>query len=157
MSDPILSKLYSLAGDIGKTSNFKNTLGELLDNVYQHSNFSLAAAAAQRYNRLGFTEICMVDNGMTIGGSLRNVGYDFDDTEAIIKAIDEGVSSKKILERGEGLGSSIRYFIENQQGEAMIVSGSGGVYMSSNGIGSFARINMSEKFPGTLISARIIL
>lgn len=76
-------------------------------------------------------EFCPLDDGVTIGGSLRDVGYEHDDTEAIGQALN-GLTSKKSIERGYGLGESIEYFTGEQKGEVFIASGNGGLYMSGD-------------------------
>lgn len=153
--DPIMDHICDLAGEVDKTGNFRYILGELSDNVYQHSKFNFAAATAQKYPSKGFMEFCILDDGITIGGSLRDVGYEYDDTEAIDQALN-GLSSKISIERGYGLGESIEYFINEQKGEVFIASGNGGLYMSGNEREPLKFI-LKEKYCGTLISARIEL
>ncbi|MEM2857217.1 MAG: ATP-binding protein [Candidatus Nitrosocaldaceae archaeon] len=104
---------------------------ELVDNSYQHSKCTLAYIMAQAYKKRRFVEFVVIDNGITIGGSLRQskrIDYNVNDSSAIYKAL-EGYSAKSEPGRGYGLSTSIRLVTEILMGEAMIVSGRGLIYL----------------------------
>lgn len=50
---PILKKIYKLAGDPGGKNAFRYLIGELIDNIYQHSRFEIALVMAQQYRKSG--------------------------------------------------------------------------------------------------------
>ncbi|MEM4324035.1 MAG: ATP-binding protein, partial [Candidatus Nitrosocaldaceae archaeon] len=147
---------------------------ELVENSYQHSQCTLAYIMAQAYKNRGFVEFVVIDNGITIGGSLRQnkrIDYNVNDSSAIYKAL-EGYSAKSEPGRGYGLSTSIRLVTEILMGEAMIVSGKGLIYLASKeGIDDNYRdrdrVNwqkgrgliseFSKYLKGTLISIRISL
>ncbi|NOQ55959.1 MAG: ATP-binding protein, partial [Nanohaloarchaea archaeon] len=125
---------------------------ELVDNIYQHSDFKNALVMAQRYENKKFTEICFFDDGITIKGSFLKNGIKFNDTEAIIQAL-KGVSSKN-KERGYGLSSNLNLFINGLGGEVLIISGIGAIYWSKTAQKIY-KLPDIYKLKGTLISIRI--
>jgi hypothetical protein len=70
--DPIFSAVVEICEkgrDIGGANAFRYFLGELCQNVYDHSCFEHAHLMVQRYPRKGFVEIVIVDDGISIPGS----------------------------------------------------------------------------------------
>lgn len=135
---------------------FGYVVSELICNIYDHSEFSIGFIMGQKYNNLGFAELCVLDNGITIAGSLRKSGYIYNVTEHY-KAINdalEGLSSKKEKGRGYGLNTSKKIFLDALGGELLIVSGYGALFMNKdNTLG--INFNSDKMFNGTLISVRI--
>ena len=121
-SQSILDRVYKLGGDIGGKDAFRYLVGELTDNIYQHSMFKNALIMAQQYPKMSELHLCIIDDGITIGGSLRRTGMILDDHQAIIDAL-QGVSSKKDTERGMGLGTSLKLMTEGYKGRMLVVSG----------------------------------
>ncbi len=78
-SQSILDRIYELGGDIGGKDAFRYLLGELTDNIYQHSMFENALIMAQQYQKMSELHLCIIDDGITIGGSLRQAGMILDD------------------------------------------------------------------------------
>lgn len=151
-----------LAGYLGEwLSNIYNVLEyvvyELVNNVYQHSKCTNAYIMAQRYEKRGLVELALIDNGITIAGSLRSSGRINDkvsDSSAICKAL-EGYSAKPEPGRGYGLSTSIRMITEELQGEVLMVSGKGLVYLTykeDEGIGFIS--DLATYLKGTLVSLR---
>ena len=149
-SQSILNRIYELGGDIGGKDAFRYLVGELTDNIYQHSMFENALVMAQQYRKMSELHLCIIDDGITIGGSLRRTGMILDDYQAIVDAL-QGVSSKKNTERGMGLGTSLKLMTEGYKGRMLVVSGKGAIHF---GKGAPVGYNLSEmfKYEGTLIS-----
>ena len=115
----------------GGKNCFNYLVNELIANIYEHSKFTNAYVAAQRYDSKKFTEICFYDNGITIPGSYENKGMRFKDSEAIIQALN-GLSSKDEQDRGHGLSSSTNIILKEFGGDIFIVSRKSGVFLSKN-------------------------
>ncbi|MEM4275779.1 MAG: hypothetical protein QW776_03930 [Candidatus Nitrosocaldus sp.] len=145
---------------------------ELSDNCYQHSKCTLAYIMAQVYKKRRLVEFVLIDNGITIGGSLRQhkkIDDSVNDKDAIYNAL-EGYSAKSERGRGYGLRTTIRLVTEVLMGEAMIVSSRGLIYLvCEKGMGDSdsAKVNWQKRrgfaseldkcLRGTLISIRLPL
>lgn len=136
-----LPKNHTRAGDIisnlqewcdngehyGGPNAFNFILGELIDNIYEHSSFNRAFVIAQNYPKKGFSEITIFDDGISIPGAYENCGIGFkSDSDAISMAIN-GISTKD-KDRGHGLNSSTDMYINGGNAEVMIASRSGIFY-----------------------------
>ncbi len=162
-ANEVIDRIYSIHDDgreYGGVNAFKYLIGELVNNVYEHSEFENAFVMAQRYGQKGFVEISFFDDGITIGGSLRRAGFDYtEDYVAIAEAVN-GKSAKKDLERGYGLYSNTRLCTEGLGGNILIVSGRGGLQSKGK---AGRRIDQKAydlrdnkyKLNGTLISVRL--
>lgn len=155
--EPILQHLYRLQ-DNGKFCGgelaFKYIIGELVDNIYEHSSFTNALVMAQGYKTKKFVEMCFFDNGITIPGAFKRYGLTFKDFEAIAEAINGLTTKPGAGERGYGLGSSLKIVANALKGQTMVVSKHGAIYM---GGGSQTAYTLAAGFvlDGTLISIRI--
>ena len=156
-SEKILELIYKLhrqGKEYGGENAFKYLVGELVNNIYEHSEFTTALVMAQRYKTKKFVEICFFDDGITIPGSFQKKGMGFkEDSEAIMKAIN-GLSTKG-PERGYGLSTNFKIFTVGLAGEILLASGGGAVYAKQN----FQKIyKLQEQYrleKGTLIAVRI--
>ncbi len=138
----------------GGEQAFKYVLGELIDNIYQHSNFENAYVMCQAYQTKGYVELSFIDNGISIPGNFEKHKIGFEgDWDAISLAVS-GQSTKDDYERGTGLRSSLQIYCEGAEAEAMIVSRNGLYYKKSQETQLY-RLEDQQKFPGTLISIRI--
>ena len=154
-SDKILQYIYKLHNDgkdYGGENAFKYLIGELVDNMYEHSQFNNALVLAQRYDKKGFVEICFFDDGITIAGSFLNKEIKFEDSKAIVEALN-GLSSKN-KDRGYGLSSNLNIFIKGLCGDMLIVSGAGAVFVSKT-MQKIYKLKEINSLKGTLISIRI--
>jgi hypothetical protein len=116
----------------GGQNAFKLLIGELVDNVAEHSQFSKAYVEGQIYQKKGFTELCILDDGISIPGAFKANGKPSEnDADAIIQAI-RGVSTKPDGERGTGLGFVSNLITAGLCGEAVISSGKGFLYMGKD-------------------------
>ncbi len=155
-----LEPLYSVQQNghyCGGENAFKYMIGELFDNIYQHSEFHHGFVMAQRYQKKRFTEICVFDDGITIPGSFEKSSKPTirPDVDAIAQAL-QGATTKN-EERGFGLGTCMLIATEALKGEFLVVSGSGLVYLSHGKKPSLLDASSSSKLRlrGTLISIRI--
>jgi len=156
------SQADALIGEIAASQNrnnvccgesaFKYFLGELVDNIYEHSEFSRALVMAQRYDSLRFVEMCFFDNGLTIPGAQAKHGKKRTPIESL-QAAASGVSTKSV-ERGFGIGSSIRLATEGFNGKFLLVSGAAALSVDSSGGREFD-LTGPLALDGTLVSIRI--
>lgn len=141
--------------NFGGDDAFMYIVEELIDNVYQHSQFLNGSFAAKVSESEGVADLAVFDNGITIRRRFLESGLFFDqDSEAIVRAVN-GLSSKDEPGRGFGLGSSVKLVIDGFGGEMFIASGSGAVYASKD---SQERYNFGvERLDGTLVALRVPL
>lgn len=138
----------------GGEDAFKYVVHEMTTNIYEHSNFSKATIASQKYISAGYVDLCIHDNGITIPTSLANKGYKLEPHKAIAEAIN-GLSSKD-ASRGYGLRTSVRLCLEGLQGEILVVSGAGAVHFQGASKTLYS-LTGSHVLQGTLISLRVPL
>lgn len=131
---------------------FKYVVSELVDNIYEHSKFKIAFVMAQRYPKMGYVELAFIDDGITIHGSYKQHGKQFKPWQAIIEALN-GLSTKS-EERGWGLQTSTAIFREGLNGQILIVSGAGAVYLDRSKTMQY-RLSKNQRMKGTLISVRV--
>jgi len=163
--DRVLGLIYRFhdhGRSYGGENAFKYLIAEMVDNIYQHSRFSNAFVMAQRYEKKGFVEVAIIDDGITIGGSLRGAGMRVDDdVDAIARILREGISAKGSDTRGYGIRSNARMFTDGLKGVVLIVSGSGAVELAFTMPEGVVRQNNyhlsggSSSLQGTLVSVRI--
>lgn len=114
--------------------------GELVGNITDHSECKYGCIFSQYYASNNKLEICIIDDGITIGGSYIKAGIanqeDTTDAKAIERAIN-GISTKNLPNaenRGYGLSTSMN----------MIVNGLGGAFFILSG-GAFFRYTKDKK------------
>lgn len=137
-----------------------HTLNELINNIYEHTPFEnytkKAYLYAQEYPRIGKLDICIRDDGLTIGNSFRNNGINITDCEAIYKATSKNSTSPKKdeQEKGNGLWTTISLVVEGNGGNILIVSGKCYLYIESKEKYTYG--SLSNHFEGTMISVRLL-
>lgn len=154
----ILEHIYQLPKHLQFVASDDNAysyiVNELVDNIYQHSEFTRAMVMAQKYKN--FVELCFFDNGITIAGSFNKKGMKYKDDESHIAIRDalNGLSSKEDEGRGYGLRTCMEIFLKGLDGEVWIISGSGGIYMNKEKRYDY-NFSESSRLTGTLISIRV--
>jgi len=136
--------------NIGGQNAFKYMISEMVDNIYQHSYFKTAFFMAQKYSRNKYIEICFYDDGIGIPESFRRANFSFKDSvDAIYKAL-QGLSTKS-QERGYGLSGNLRIIKEAFNGEMLVASEKGAIFLQNKDIFKY---NFSDKYilSGTLVS-----
>lgn len=131
-----------------------DALAEAANNTVEHAScpeggFALAQLRERRpaSGRAWFIEIAIADAGRGIAASL---DVD-DDCEAIMQALDEGVSGTGDPHRGIGL-AEIERLVQEPRRELVIHSGSGLVTVSESGR---VASETDSVFPGTLLTVSI--
>lgn len=130
-------------------SNLHNVLlyilGELSDNINQHSHYSYASLLIKYNKENKAIEIALIDNGITIPGAFKENKINFkNDADAINMAL-EGISTKEEKGRGMGLSSS-RTLIEKALNGKMLIISRNGIYYTNNTI-----LQLSQRLDGTLL------
>lgn len=113
----------------------------------------------QSYNSRAYTEICFFDDGKSIPGVFASHDFHYpSDCEAIIAAIN-GTSTKKDEGRGMGLGSSVNLLTNGLNGQVLIVSRKGLVYLDGSDkeclMKTLYELEESLSHQGTMIAVRI--
>lgn len=137
----------------GKTT-VRYLLWELIDNIYQHSEFSSAFVMFQRYPLKGFTELCIIDNGISIPKSYELKKHRLkNDIEAFHLAL-EGISTKSDVERGYGFRTSLEILRKGLSSTCFMAS-RGAALIADNKTLNICSIGKLNIFQGTIISTRI--
>ncbi len=152
-----LGRINSYAPVCGGTNALQYFIGELVDNIYQHSQFSTAYITAQKYSKLRFLEFCIVDNGITIPQSYEDNGTLIENDKVALDYALQGISTKKDKERGCGLRTSINLLTSGMSGTCLIVSRRAG--LGANKFEGVSTFNLAEEniYQGTLISITVPL
>ena len=105
----ILDRLYEFNGEgknYGGENTFKYLVGEMVDNIYQHSEFNNAMVMAQKYPRKKYADICFIDDGISINGSFKKKGILLEEDYIAIEEAINGLSTKD-KDRGTGLNKTL--------------------------------------------------
>ncbi|KXS42317.1 MAG: hypothetical protein AWU58_1499 [Methanohalophilus sp. T328-1] len=149
----ILRKHHNNGIDYGGQDAFNYMIGELIDNIYQHSQFENASIMAQRYEKLGFVEITIYDDGLSIPFCFEKHDISIhNDCQAIEEAI-KGRSTKSD-ERGYGLATTTNLYVNGCNAQFFIVSRNGAWHKSKIDE-TFYNTEGLYTFSGTLVSLRI--
>ncbi|MEO1785052.1 ATP-binding protein [Thermodesulfobium sp. 4217-1] len=117
--------------------------GELLNNAVYHSlSDRTPVISGQYFSKKGKIQICIIDRGVGFLSNLRGKYNVFTESEAIIKALEKGVSSppskvnlyySEINHAGYGL-YTLRRIIEETNGRLIIISNNCAVKLGCNNI-----------------------
>ncbi|MFO7837741.1 MAG: hypothetical protein R6V83_13945 [Candidatus Thorarchaeota archaeon] len=155
-TDRILKRLYDMHNDgqkCGGENAFKYLVGEIVDNIYEHSEFNNSIVMAQAYESSEFMDVSFFDDGITINGCFSKHGMGRNnDVDAIWDAIN-GISTKS-KDRGYGLGTVIKIFTQGIEGEIFIISGKGGIDYRKEDL-NFYSLNKPYELAGTLVTVRV--
>lgn len=152
----ILDRLYDFTGEgkeYGGENTFKYLVGEMVDNIYQHSEFNNAMVMAQKYPKKKYADICFIDDGISINGSFKKKGLFLEEDYIAIEEAINGLSTKD-KDRGTGLNTNFRIFTEGLNGEILIISGRGGVLYGRHGHTPYI-LKQENILDGTLINIRV--
>jgi hypothetical protein len=109
-------------------NTFGFVLGEMIDNIEEHSNAKNMYLFAQYWVKNNSCEVCLLDDGDGLLGSLKNVGRDVNNSyEALRKILETGLSAKTEygdIKQGTGIKYT-RLALTNREinGEFFIMSG----------------------------------
>lgn len=156
-SEELTKEILKIMNPIeGMHNALKYIFHEVISNVYDHSEFNLAFVLGQNYPKLGLTDFCFMDNGVSIPGSFREANFKVkNDCDSIIKAIN-GFSTKdndEFVGRGTGLNSIINIVNKGAKGDVLIVSGDGLIEIKNSNV--YAKFIPKGFLKGTLVSLRL--
>lgn len=138
----------------GGENAFSYLIGELVDNIYEHSEFNRAWVAAQAYFNVGHRDICFFDNGITMSGCFKKHDIKCDGGHDAIKQAING-TSKKSKERGYGLSSNMNMVTKGMNGQILIISGDGGMEITPEQKPQPYYLAKDYELLGSMISVRI--
>jgi hypothetical protein len=139
-------------------NTFGLLLGEMFDNIAEHSNAKNVYLFAQYWSKNNACEICILDDGQGLFGSLKNAGRNVEnDQDALRKILNTGLSAKTefgSIKRATGIKNT-RAVITNKEinGEFFIMSGNAAFLQSAKRKTFFSLLNYS--WNGTMITMRI--
>ena len=149
------NKIEKFAERILTTYNISNAnlinyiLGELTDNIIEHSKYKNNYVLAQYYKNNGL-EICIYDDGIGIPQSFKNIGLNLDKDYDAIKMALNGESTKGNKERGTGLSSINRIIETSSNNEFIIITGKA-IYNFYEGKENVYNLDDKYKLKGTFI------
>ena len=152
----VLCEHHNNGIDYGGKVAFNYMIAELIDNIYQHSQFDSASVMAQRYPNKGFVDVTICDDGISIPHCFEIndlFSEDFDsDCDAISAAI-KGTSTKNDG-RGYGLSTTINLYVNGCDASFLLVSRNGAFYKTKKEA-TFYNTEGLYSYDGTLVSLRI--
>ncbi|WP_188261967.1 hypothetical protein [Azospirillum tabaci] len=137
----------------GHLSSVKTCIGELFNNIENHSGETIGCVFAQHFPNKRCIKISISDFGVGIPHTIRKMKPELSDPDALVTATIEGFSSKSLpTNRGAGFGFVTDNVVVRNQGTVRIYSGSGMLTCapSSNGVQRSARL-AAGIYPGTLV------
>lgn len=148
-----LEEFHNNGVNYGGRDAFNYLISELIDNIYEHSNFNKASVMAQKYETKGFVEISIYDDGMSIPTCFEEHDLSFSHDSYAIKNALNGISTKGDG-RGYGLGTTANLYVNGIGGELMIISRNGALYKKADDEILY-NLQNSYKLNGTLITIRV--
>lgn len=140
-------------------NTFGFLLGEMLDNIEEHSKAENIYLFAQYWKKLNACEICIIDDGVGIFESLKKAGRDVKDhMDALKQVLETGLSSKTEfgdIKRGTGIRNT-RLAITNKDihGEFLIITGNAAFMHSATEGSRF--VNLTDyRYQGTIVMLRL--
>ncbi|MFP7171968.1 ATP-binding protein [Terribacillus halophilus] len=151
---PYLSNMLSV--NVKALGDIKTSFGEIFNNIRDHANEKCGCIFAQRYPQRDPDEIVISvsDFGVGIPETIRRVHPSLDDSEALVHAIVEGVSSKSTpRNRGAGLRTLVHNVVLNNGGRIEIRSFYGILNISRNTSGDLEvnSLRSVNRYPGTFM------
>ena len=124
----IENKIPNTFGD-----SIRHILGELADNIDEHSQFTFASLMAQYYPHKEYLDIAVFDNGITIPLNFEKNNIIFKtDSDAILEALSGRITTKKEEKmRAYGLKSCKDIAVEEIKGGLHIISRNGAILIES--------------------------
>lgn len=109
---------------IGALASVKTGLSEIFTNIDDHSRQDIGGTFAQHFPSRGVVVTALADFGLGIPALLRENDHQGTDAELILKAVEEGFTTKSNPNnRGAGLDTLIRYIVASLGGKVTIYSG----------------------------------
>lgn len=137
-------------------------IGELLDNIYEHSRSERGFVFSQYLKREGMIYLCIADEGIGIYNSYKLADAYLDEIdgheEVALYLANEGRSTKERASaetRGYGISTSKRMLVEGMGGAFFMLSGGAFHRYSNNGENDYVNIGNIFRWNGTIILLRI--
>lgn len=133
--------------------NLKLCVGEIFNNIKDHSGYSIGCTFAQHFPHESTISLAISDFGVGIPHNIKKVLPSLSDSQAIIKSTEEGFSTKSTeVNTGAGLDILIHNIVLNNKGSVQIYSNCGAI-RCSNDSGNIDKsiVCVSGYYPGTLI------
>jgi anti-sigma regulatory factor (Ser/Thr protein kinase) len=112
------------------TNSLKLLTSEIVANIREHAKVDDYWILAQYWDRMRTCEIAMCDTGIGYRESYRGTPYEVRTHIDAIRNALEGKSSKPpIQERGTGIPTIVRMFVEGYGGEVIVLSGDSLLYI----------------------------
>ncbi len=126
--DDLSDRVRGVLNNYVDRTSFDLLLNEIINNVYDHSDFDNAYTMVQQYPNGNVTDICFIDDGISIPGNFEKANFGFhNDAEAIFDAINGKTTDKYEYKlRGFGLNTSTQISTLCFK-EQMIIASRGGL------------------------------
>lgn len=137
-------------------------IGELLDNIYEHSQSERGFVFSQYLRREGVIYLCIADEGITVYNSYKRANVYLDEIEddeaAALYLANEGMSTKDrpyAETRGYGISTSKRMLVEGMGGAFFMLSGGAFHRYGIGGENDYVNISDIFRWKGTIILLKI--
>lgn len=138
-------------------NGIKYILGEMVDNITEHSESERGLIFAQAYPKKAYIDLCIADRGITLKGSFNNAGIEIADDVEAMQAANKRISSKNLPNaenRGYGIYTSKKMLISGLGGHYMMISGSA-LYLKDSNMEKIIELPEGLKWNGTVIALRL--
>lgn len=138
-------------------NGIKYIIGEMVDNITEHSESERGYIFAQSYPQKGYIDLCIADEGITLFGSFNKAGIEIINDVEAMQAANKGVSSKNLPEaenRGYGIYTSKKMLIKGLNGQYMMMSGSA-LYLYGSTTERIIELPGGLRWNGTVIALRL--
>lgn len=150
-----LDRVFAIQRHLNKfsISPFVYVVSELTDNIYQHARCSRAVVMGQRFDKKGYVDLSIYDNGITIPKIFEEKKPGLNGACEAIHAALGGVSTTH-QDRGFGLSTSLNLLVQGLNSKFFIASGAGAIYCDRSGRIPYT---LPDRFglEGTLITIRL--
>lgn len=139
-------------------SGIKYMLGEMVDNISEHSLSDYGYILAQCYPASKYIDICIGDTGRTLLGSYADIlNCEIASDGEAMRAANSGISAKNLPDaenRGYGISTTKKMLVEGMGGQYMMVSGDT-VYVNTMSGSGYFELPYKIRFEGTIVALRI--
>lgn len=154
--ESIITRQIGLSPNV--TMGLKYMVGEMVDNITEHSNSERGYIFAQAYPTKKYLDICIADTGISLLGSYRKLPENEIDSDLeAIQAANRGISTKNLPDaenRGYGIVTSRKMLIDGLGGQFIMISGSA-MYLHGKKVDQFIALPNQIHWKGTIIACRI--
>ncbi len=137
----------------GALASIRSCVGEIFNNIQDHSTLSIGFAHVQHYPKVNRVNVTVSDFGRGIPNSMRQRIPELNDMQAVLMATEEGVTAQTTpRNRGLGLDLLIRRVTGNS-GTVTIYSFNGAIVCQATGDGAIVKTPLmgNGAYPGTLV------